>query len=332
MRILHHERKRLDGHFSLERLFAAVRAHLPPGLEVKAVACPFPSRGLFPRLGNVLHASRQRADVHHVVGDVHYLVLGLPSRRTVLTIHDTAALDRLRGIRRAVLRQFWFVAPMRRAAMVTIISEASRAELRRHVGPLADRARVIPDCVPTNFRFTPRQFDTDQPVCLQVGTKWNKNLGRTASALRGTPCRLDVVGRLDDEQRAELAAAGVPWRELGVPDDDAMRGAYERCDFVLFASLYEGFGMPVLEAQATGRPVITSNRGPMPEAAGGAALLVDPLDVQEMGSAVRRLISDADLRGRLVARGVENVARFHPSVVAARYAEVYREVFSQDSP
>lgn len=332
MRVIHHARKPLDGHFSIERLFREVRGHLPPDCHVSPVECPFPSRGLLPRVGNVLHAARQRADVHHVVGDVHYLVLGLPTRRTVLTIHDCAALDRLRGLQRAALLHFWFRLPMRRAEVVTTISEASKAELRKHVGTLADRAEVVPDCLPGNFAHAPRVFDAARPVCLQVGTKWNKNLDRVVMALRGTACRLDIVGRLSDRQRSMLEQAAVEFRELGVLDDAALLAAYRDCDFVMFASLYEGFGLPILEAQATGRPVITSDRGPMPETAGGAASLVDPLDVDGIAHAVRRLCTEESLRTALVEQGLENVRRYHPAAVADRYARIYRRVAGEVAP
>jgi len=326
MRVLHHQRRRLDSHFSLERLFETVRAHLPPEIEAQPCCCPFPSRGLLPRVGNVLHAAAQKADVHHVVGDVHYLVFGLPSRRAVLTIHDTAALDRLRGLRRTVLRYFWFLGPMKKAARLTTISEASKDELRRHVGALADRAEVIPNCVPPGFEFCPASFREGDPVCLQVGTKWNKNLNRVAAALRGTSCRFDVVGVLSAEQRAELSAAGIAWRELGALDDAALMQAYRGCDFVCFASLYEGFGMPIIEAQATGRPVITSNCGPMPEVAGEGALYVDPRSIESIASAVRRLLADASLRDHLVGKALENIRRFRPDTVARQYGELYRSV------
>ena len=215
---------------------------------------------------------------------------------------------------------------MRKAACLTTISEASKGELRRHVGGLADRVEVIPNCVPPGFEFSPAAFRDAGPVCLQVGTKWNKNLNRVAAALHGTPCRLDVVGVLTAGQRNELSATGIAWRELGALDDAALMNAYRSCDFVCFASLYEGFGMPIIEAQATGRPVITSNSGPMPEVAGEGALYVDPRSTESIASAVRRLVADASLRDHLVAKALENVRRFRPDTVARQYADLYRSV------
>ena len=94
----------------------------------------------------------------------------------------------------------------------------------------------------------------------------------------------------------------------------------------MFASLYEGFGLPILEAQAIGRPVITSDRWSMPEAAGRGARLVDPENVRDMRSAVEHLVTDAAARRELVEHGFANVERFRPAAVAAQYEAVYERV------
>ncbi len=324
--ILHHKRLPYDGQVSIERLFAEIRGHLPEEWQVEDATSPFPSKAVLARLRNLRHATRQVADVHHIVGDVHYLAFGLPSKRLVLTIHDCAALNRLSGWRRKVLRYFWFTGPMRRASVVTTISETSKEELRHWVGNLAEKVVVIPNCVRSEFQAAPKLFNGAQPVVLQVGTGWNKNVERVALALRGTPCRLEVVGSLSEAQRSVLIETGVPFRELGRVNDEELLEAYRRCDFVIFASLYEGFGLPILEAQATGRPVITSNCSSMPEAAGDGALFVDPESVGDIHQAVSKILNEADLREYLIERGYRNVERFHPNAIAERYAEVYKNV------
>jgi len=377
MKILHHERKRLESHFSIERLFAEIRRHMPADCEVTSCSAPEASVGILSRWRNVRHAARQKADVHHIVGDSHYLAFGLPPEKTVLTIHDCAALHRLKGLPRAVLKYFWFAGPMRRAAVVTAISEASKEELRQWVGPLANKVTVVPDCVFEEFAYDPKPFNEECPVVLQVGTKWNKNVERVMEAMAGTGCQLEVVGNLSGEQKAshsrpqgdsarrsrgqinevqgkaghgleeintDTFSGGDPAekscsdkqfkraseppgvRELGRLTDEELVAAYQQCDMVVFASLYEGFGLPILEAQATGRPVITSSFGAMREAAGDGALLVDPYSVDEIRAAILRIKNEPALREELVRKGRENVERFRAPVVAARYAELYRQI------
>lgn len=324
--VLHHQRLPDYEQVSIERLFEGIRQEFLHQWHVQVSVSPHPSRGLLPRLGNLKLVSRLQADVHHIVGDVHYLAFGLPGDKLVLTIHDCAALERLKGWRREVLRQLWFVQPMRRAAVVTTISETTKQELRRWVGDLADKVVVVPNCVRAEFQPDSKPFDTRCPVILQVGTGWNKNVVTVARALIGIPCRLDIVGVLDAGQRAALQASHVNFRELGRISDAQLVEAYHACDLVVFASLYEGFGLPILEAQAVGRPVVTSNRSSMPEAAGEGALLVDPEDPQAIHRAVMLVISDADRRARLIRAGFENVARFRPAEVARRYEAVYAKL------
>ena len=379
MKILHHERKRLASHFSIERLFAEIRLHMSPGCAVSPCPAPEASAGLFPRIRNLRHCARQRADVHHIVGDSHYLVFGLPPEKTVLTIHDCGALNRLSGLKRALLKYFWFTGPMRRAAVVTTISHASKDELRKWVGSLADKVVVVPDCCFEEFTYDSKPFNEEQPVVLQVGTKWNKNVERVMEAVAGTGCRLEVVGtlgkdeetkglkdektkglrddwtkglsdqetksrvcepemaprqtargtaegKLKDEKTKGLKDKGLQVRELGRLTDEELVQAYRRCDIVVFASLYEGFGLPILEAQATGRPVITSNFGAMREAAGDGALLVDPYSVESIRAAILRIKNEPTLREELVRKGWENVEKFRPEAVAALYAELYRRL------
>jgi glycosyltransferase involved in cell wall biosynthesis len=95
---------------------------------------------------------------------------------------------------------------------------------------------------------------------------------------------------------------------------------------VVFASLYEGFGLPIIEAQAIGRPVITSNYGAMAEAAGTGAILLNPADSSSIRAAILRLIADPDLRSDLIAKGFENVLKYRPEAVARAYAAIYAEV------
>jgi len=329
--VIHHQRRPAQGHVSIERLFEGIRQHLPPEWQVEVGVSPQPSRGLVGRLRNIKAAAALDADLHHIVGDAHYLALGLPGGKLVLTIHDCAALERLSGWRRELLRQLWFVQPMKRAAVVTTISNTTKDELRRWVGNLADKVVVIPNCVRNEFRPDLKPFDEAVPRVLQVGTKWNKNVTRVAQALVGTPCELDIVGELSEGQRREVAATGVPFQDLGRLSDDGLLAAYRRCDLLVFASLYEGFGLPILEAQALGRPVITSKCSSMPEAAGSGALLVNPESVDSIHTAIQTILKNPIERQALIERGFENVRKFQPDVIAGRYAAIYRQILSSDS-
>jgi len=101
---------------------------------------------------------------------------------------------------------------------------------------------------------------------------------------------------------------------------------YEDADIIALASTYEGFGMPILEGQAVGRPVISSNLFSMPEVAGNAACLVDPFDVNSIRAGIIKIIQNDEYRNRLVRDGFENVKRFDPDHIAFQYLDLYQEV------
>jgi glycosyltransferase involved in cell wall biosynthesis len=101
---------------------------------------------------------------------------------------------------------------------------------------------------------------------------------------------------------------------------------YRQADVLMLCSTLEGFGMPIIEAQAIGRAVITSNCSSMPEVAGDGALLVDPLSVKSMREGLRKLISDSDLREKLIQKGFENVKRFDPKNISDKYFDLYQSL------
>ena len=113
------------------------------------------------------------------------------------------------------------------------------------------------------------------------------------------------------------------YRNLVDLSDAELHAAYAESNALIFASTDEGFGLPILEAQALGRPVITSARAPMDDVAGTGALLVDPEDVTAIGNACRRLMEDGQLRAQLIAAGLKNVERFRPEAAAQAYTQLF---------
>lgn len=325
--ILHIHRKPMGAQVSIERLFSHLRSELT-SVRVRVHQSPHPSKGLSGRLRNLL-AARRAAEgcLAHVTGDVHYLSLGLPRKSSILTIHDCAVLHRLSGIRREVLRLLWFAWPVARATAVTTISEATLRDLKTWVSSRHwHKLRVIPNCVDPAFQHAPKDWNAKLPVFLQVGTGWNKNLEGVIEALQGLPCCLRIIGPVSEKQKKLLHDNHIDHECLGRVSDDELIHAYRDSDALIFASLAEGFGLPILEAQMTGRPVITSNCSSMPEVAGDGALLVDPKQPSEIRRAVERIISDPTLRQELIRKGTLNVSRFSAATIAAKYLELYREI------
>ena len=310
---------------SIEIVFETVRAHLPPHVAVRVVTSSHYSSGVLPRLKAVLEARRVQGCVTHVVGDISYVTLLMRRRSTVLTVHDVEFLGRAGRLKHLLYSWLWLRLPIARSAVVTVPSEGSRRALVSTLGH-DPGVRVVPNPLRPDFVPAPRGERTGPPVVLLMGTWPNKNLPRSAEALRALPVQVVLIGPVDDRQRALLDDAVPGWTHHPGPDDDYVVRLLRECDLLLFPSLQEGFGLPIAEAQATGRPVVTSDREPMAEVSGGAAVLVDPEDVASIRAGVVRVLENPALADQLVRRGLENVERFAPAAVAAQYAAIYTEL------
>jgi glycosyltransferase involved in cell wall biosynthesis len=318
------ERKARPDATSIEHVFDVVAPRLAGRFDVRRIASPFDNRGLVPRVRSILWARANQADVNHVLGDTNFFDLGLEPKRTVLTVHDCEFLERAGALKSFVYEWAWLKLPVRRAAIVTVPSAATRDELAKYVD--ASNVRVVPNPVDPIFTPSDRPFNEARPVILQVGARSNKNLERVAHALAGIPSTLVVVGLMTDEQRKLIASLGIDLVETGPLPTHEIAKRYRECDLVMFASTKEGFGLPIVEGQASGRPVVTSRIPPMSEVAGDAACLVDPFDVASIRDGVTRVIGNAMYRRELVDLGVRNVERFRPDAVADAYASMYNEL------
>lgn len=331
IRVTHYMRRPESGVYSLERLYEDLRAHLPADIQVSICTSRFLSRGLFGRLYDIVRVRGYQGDVNHVTGDVHFLTYLLERRRTVLTILDCVTLERLRGFKRWLFGLFWYWLPEKRCAAIVVISEAMRQQVLRYLRCDPDKVRMIYCNVSEEFKPVSKPFDGRRPRILHIGTSANKNLERHAAALEGLNCELIIVGKLSESQIHALKQHHVSFENCVNLSRAALVEQYHRCDMVLFASTYEGFGLPIVEANAVGRAVVTGNIWSMPEVAGDAACLVDPFDVTGIRAGICRVIEDAAYREHLVDRGFENVKRFHIETIAAQYAALYRRMHARSN-
>lgn len=287
--------------------------------------CRYPSRGILPRLRGAWAARSNQGDVNHVTRDTHYLTLFLDSRRTLLTIHDLVSLERFTGLKRILYWLFWLWLPVARSRMVVTISESTRQALIKSLKCRPEKIVVVHNPVSREFGPVPKQFRTDCPRILQVGTKENKNVARVIAALEGIRCTLVILGELTDGQRHLLAKHRIEYENHVSLRREDLLAQYIRADMLVFASTREGFGLPIVEANAVGRPVVTSCTSSMPEVAGTGACLVDPSDVMSIRNGIMKVISDEGYRKSIVAAGYENALRFRAEDIASQYARIYAQ-------
>jgi len=278
-----------------------------------------------------------------------------PALPFVLTLHDVAVL------RYPELFRSWFrnyarvVLPRaaRAAAHVITVSEAARTEILDRLAVPADRLSVVPNGVGPEFRPVDPMSDQAAEVraryrlpetyALSVGViEPRKNLVRLLAAVRTLRSRTATAGLsllhagpygwlyADLMRAAQPLVSSGAVRFLGpVPLED-LPALYSLARLTVYPSLYEGFGLPVLEAMACGSPVVTSSTSALTEVAGDAAVYADPLSPQSIGEGMERLWTNGELRAQLRQRGLARAGRFTWDQAAEQTVAVYHRVARRD--
>jgi glycosyltransferase involved in cell wall biosynthesis len=247
----------------------------------------------------------------------------------VVTVHD---LTHLRYYSRAHAQYYNFVlrSAFRRCRSIICVSEFTRNEFLNWSGMEDSRVVVVKNGVSPSF-FRERPGESDQsPYILYPGNRRSyKNLARVIEAFsysklwkRGV--RFAVTGSRGESVVRKAAEVGVEKYLvfLGDVSEEELAEIYNRALFVAFVSLYEGFGLPIVEAMAACVPVLTSNVSAMPEVAGDAALLVDPTSVEEIAGGMTRLAESSSLREELIQRGKSRIREFDWNMAAKQVWEV----------
>lgn len=323
MTVVFFQRKKSRVFFSIEELFERIRLALPPSVTAVMKEMRFESIGLAKRLYCCADSFFSQGDINHITGDIHFIAPFLAKKKTILTIHDLGFMHNRRGIARWMLKFFWITLPAKSVAVVTTVSDATKQELLTYLKLDPLKIKVIYNPISSAFIKRPRQINKDEPIILQVGTTPNKNISRLIDAIQGIPCKLYVLGALAPDHRRKLESMAIDFKEfrnLTVPEVVEL---YGMCDIVCFASTVEGFGLPIVEANAVGRVVITSNISSMPEIASDAAHYVDPFSVQSIRQGILTVIQDDLYREKLIENGYVNKDRFNISVIAQQYLSLY---------
>jgi glycosyltransferase involved in cell wall biosynthesis len=268
--------------------------------------------------------------------------------RRVVTVHDafpfvtpatSTALERL-------IYRLWLPLALRRADAVITVSECSKRDILRYLPIQTEQVVVVPNAVSASYRpLTAEEIapglgrhGLEPGYLLFVGSvEPRKNLLRLLEAFalarrEANRARLVIVGArnawIDSPVGAAVERLGLgDWvRFTGYVAEADLPALYNGAAGFAFPSLYEGFGLPVLEAMACGTPVVTSNVSSLPEVAGDAALLVDPCDTEALARSLQGLLTDADLRADLRERGLRRAALFSWGRTARETVEVYRKV------
>lgn len=306
-------------------------------------------RGHWWSVGLPLYARRASLDLFH---GTNFELPIWNRRRTVLTIHDLSALrypelHRPRLARRARVR---LPLAAKLAAAIITPTEAMKGEVCARLRLKPHKVTAIHEAPRAFFRPMPfpdgadirKRLGVQDEFLLFVGTlEPRKNLLTVLKAfeqiLRHTSLRPQLViaggeGWLMNETFSFLNESGINEHLLltGYLDDQDLRALYSSCQAFIYPSLYEGFGLPPLEAMACGAPVIASRIDALQETVGEAAIMMDPLDVDGMAQRIIGLLQNAELRRKMIGRGPQHAAGFSWAKAAQATYEVYRTVLTEN--
>ena len=322
-------------YFSIEKLFHAVAGEMVKTANdkflIKEWNLPYTSK-LAIIQKNISFVRQTQTEINHITGDAHYSILGCDKKNiNVLTIHDCVLLYHYpkSNPRHWAIRWLWYQLPVKKADIVTVISENTKKDLLHFTNCKPEKIRVIPNFIDPSFIPRPKSFFSQRPKLLFIGTAPNKNLERTIEAIRNLEIELLIVGYLSERQELDLKSSKIAYHLMNKLSDQEMRDVYAQADILLFPSVHEGFGLPIIEAQATGRPVLTSQLEPMSSVAGGAACLVEPYHAQSIREGLKKIIENEDYRNDLVEKGFKNVERFQLKNVTKQYTDLYLELINR---
>ena len=311
--------------YSIGKVFRSIEEEMKKYAEVDAIYLPEPNYSLKGLWKNIRYAQkyckRKKYDIIHITGTEHYLIPFL-KQCVVVTIHDLGHYLSLKGIRK-IAYNLLHILPLRKANKIVCISNYTKDELFQAAKCDISNVTIVPDAVGHEFIIYDKLFNTYIPTILHIGTRPHKNLERTIEALKGIKCKIVIVGKISDEIRTKLQNNNIQYvNKMNLSDEEIIQ-EYINADIVNFPSYHEGFGMPIIEAQAIGRVVITSDMEPMKSVASNGAILCNPFDINSIRKAYLDVIQNSDLRYNIIKEGFENVKKYSVQTICKQYFNLY---------
>jgi len=332
IKVTYFQRKTASGHFSLESIYEDLRKRLKIQIDANIHIAKYYSSGFFKRIYNLLEAPFHQGEINHITGDIHYVSFLLQKKKTLLTIADCVFMNTDSKIKRSILWFFWLYIPSKRVNRIISISNFTKNSILKYLPSFPEnKISVIHVAVSDIFQYTPKEFNKDKPRILHIGSAPNKNLIRLLEAIKDIPCKVVIIGKLTKEYLSKLLEYGIEYENYFNLSEKELFDIYITSDLLAFVSTYEGFGMPIVEANKVGRSVITSNIASMSEVANDAALLIDPFDISSIREGVLKIIKNDEYRETLIKKGLANAERFNATILAQNYFSLYEQILLDEN-
>lgn len=327
IKVNYFQRKPIVGYYSLEFIANELKKILSNNLNINTIICKYDNSGLLKKIYNLFNSYFLQGKVNHIIGDIHYISILFKRNTTILTIADCTFMENRSYINRIIFKYLWLYLPSKRVYRIVAISHYTKKKILEYLPSLSyDKINVIYVPISTIFKPSYKVFNKYKPRILHIGTAQNKNLSRLIKALKGLSCQLVIIGKLNQTYFTELQNNNIDYLNYYNLSENEIFQQYCESDIVSFISTYEGFGMPIIEANVTGRVVITSNLASMPEIAGNAAKIINPYNIEDIRIGFLDLIHNDDYRNNFITNGFTNALRFDSNYIANQYFDLYKEI------
>ncbi len=317
-------------HFSIENFYIELFQNFKSRkYNIKFVKCPLESKGFFKRLYLIFWSYFNQGDINHILGDINFISLFLDKEKTINTILDLFTLKRLTGFKRFIYSLFWVKIPINKSKKIITISNKVKKEITEFKKIDNKKIKVIDVSISKKFKFFKKKKIKKVPQVLIIGTSLNKNISNSLNSLQNVICKLVIVGNLNQKHINLLKNLEIQYKNYAGVSNSGIIKIYKDSDILLFASSYEGFGIPILEAQKIGIPVVTSRIDPMKYVAGKGAEFVNPNKIKSIESGLKRILTNKKYHKKLIMNGFKNQKRFSKKKILKSYIKCYDELLSQ---
>jgi hypothetical protein len=309
---------------SINRILNNLNPLLSKKVNLKVLECPYDSNGFVNKIKNLFWAINIKDDLVHLTGDINYLALSIRSP-LIISILDLGMPRRYSSLKSFFYNLIWIDFPLIKSKYVITISKKIQDDLVNRFFYYKKKIKTIHIPLEKNYTYKAKKVKEKKIKILHIATsEHNKNTFRMASALKGIKnIHYRIIGVIPNKTLEFLNDNNIKWSTAyNISDSDLLK-EYINSDLVVFPSLYEGFGMPIIEAQALGRVVLTSNIEPMVDISGKAAILANPYKISEIRKGVLSFINENKSNQLLIEKGIINSKRFKLDKIVDQYYNLY---------
>ena len=307
--------------YSIEMFYEELFKYDNKNIQIIKKKIPFESKGFFKRLYSALWCFFNQNEINHVTGDINYVNFFLKKNKSILTILDLYSLKRLNGFKKFFYKLFWLDIPLKRCSKIITISHKIKNEIISIFKVKSNKIDVIPCSISNIFKPKIKKLNFKELNILFVGTGENKNLERSIKALKNLKIKFTIIGEIKIKYFKMLKKNNINFTNYINQTQKQMYKHYVDTDLLLFPSEYEGFGIPILEAQAVGRLVVTSNN--LKNIAGKGAIYINPLSINDIRNKINYIKKKKYKVKKIIKVGFKNLERYKLKDIKRKYLETY---------